>query len=909
MSLLRNLAGGLRALLRKQQAEREMDEELRAYLDAAVLEKMRRGMTREDAVRAARMDMGGAEKVKEQIRAVGWETFVETLWQDLRFAVRLLRFNPAFAAAAILSLALGIGANTAIFQLLDAVRLRTLPVKRPEQMARITIDHRNGASGNFSTRYPELTYAQWEQIRAQQQGFSSVFAWGPNLFNISPGGEVHNVQGMWVSGEFFETLGLEPALGRLPTPADDRPNCNSSGAVISYSFWKHEYAGENSVIGRTLTINRHPFEIIGVTPADFYGVEVGRYFDVALPLCAEPIIVGEDSQLHHADGWWLTAMGRLKPGWTLDRAAAQLRAISPALFEATVPPMFNAEQAKHYLGYKLGAFPGDSGSSELRGKFENPLWFLLALAALVLLIASANLANLMLARASAREREMSMRMAVGASRGRLIRQLLAESCLIAGIGALLGAALAHSLSQILIASLSTQNDPLFVELGADWRVLGFTAALAGATCIIFGLAPALRATSVAPGVVLKGSGRGVTEGRSRFGLRRILVVSQIALSLILLVGALLFARSLNNLATVDAGFRQDGILVTDIDFTSLNLSNERRLAFSAELLSEVRAIPGVDSAAIAEIVPLTGNGENHDILMGSSGSPNGEQPSASFNRISPGFFRTLQTPLLAGRDIDEHDVPGSPFVAIVNEAFARKFAKGSNPVGMTFRIGRLRIVTPPYEIIGLVKDTKYFELREDAQPIVYICTAQWQYDHPDTDAQILIRSNAPLANLLPAVKSTANQVHPDLDITFFPFHKMIQDGLLRDRLMAALSGFFGALAIVLAAIGLYGVISYLVERRRKEIGIRMALGAGQKRVIRLVLQETGILLLIGLVVGAVLALATARTAASMLFGLKPTDVPTYLLAVLVLTLVAALASFLPARRAARLDPMVALRNE
>jgi len=417
----------------------------------------------------------------------------------------------------------------------------------------------------------------------------------------------------------------------------------------------------------------------------------------------------------------------------------------------------------------------------------------------------------------------------------------------------------------------------------------------------------LRATSVAPGVVLKGSGRGVTEGRSRFGLRRILVVSQIALSLTLLVGALLFARSFNNLTTVNAGFRQDGILVTDIDFTSLNLSNKRRLAFSAELLNQVRAIPRVDSAAIAEIVPLSGNGENHDILMGSSGSPNGEQPSASFNRISPGFFRTLQTPLLAGRDIDEHDVAGSPFVAIVNEAFARKFAKGSNPVGMTFRIGRLRTISPPYEIIGLAKDSKYYELREEPQSIVYISMAQ--YDHSDTDAQILIRSNAPLASLLSAVKSTSNQVHPDLDITFFPFRKMIQDGLLRERLMAALSGFFGALAIVLAAIGLYGVISYLVERRRKEIGIRMALGAGQKRIIRLVLQETGILLLIGLAVGAVLALATARTAASMLFGLKPTDVLTYLLAVLVLTLVAALASFLPARRAARLDPMVALRNE
>jgi predicted permease len=489
----------------------------------------------------------------------------------------------------------------------------------------------------------------------------------------------------------------------------------------------------------------------------------------------------------------------------------------------------------------------------------------------------------------------------------LIRQLLAESLLLAGIGAALGALLARSLSQVLVASLSTQNDPLFVDLGTDWRVLGFTAALAGITCILFGLAPAWRATSVAPGVVLKESGRGTTGGRSGFGLRRILVVSQIALSLMLLVGALLFARSLNNLATVDAGFRQDGILVTDIDFTALNLPDEPRLAFSEELLRRVGAIPGVDSAAIAEIVPLSGNGENHDLLMGTSGAPKGEAPVASFNRVSPGFFKTLQTPMLAGRDFDEHDVKGSPNVAIVNEEFARKFAGGRNPLGMTFRVGRLRTITAPYEIIGLVKNSKYFELREEAQPIVY--TSMAQYEHPDTDAQILIRSNAPLASLVSGVKSTANQVHSDLDITFFPFHKMIQDGLLRDRLMAALSGFFGALAVVLAAIGLYGVISYMVERRRNEIGIRMALGAGQPKIIRLVLQETGALLLIGLVAGVALALAAARTAASMLFDLKPTDMLTYLLATLGLSVVAALASFLPARRAARLDPVAALRNE
>src|SRR6266851_2182549 len=411
MSLLRNLAGGLRGLFQKEQAERELDEELRSYLEATVEEKMRRGLSREAAERAARIEMGGPESIKEQVRRVSWESLLETLWQDLKFGLRLLRFNPAFAGAAILSLALGIGANTAIFQLLDAVRLRMLPVKNAQEIARVAIDHRNGASGNFSTRYPDLTYAMWEQIRAQQQGFSGVFAWGPNQFNVAPGGEVHNVQGLWVSGEFFSTLGVEPVLGRLLSPEDDKPGCGATGVAISYSFWEREFGGERSVLGRTLTVNRRPFPIIGVAPADFYGVEVGRYFDVAVPLCAEPIIDGEDSQLHRADGWWLSVMGRLKPGWTIKQAALQLRSISPGIFEATIPPTFNTDQAKHYSGYVLGAFPGDSGASTLRRDFENPLWFLLGLAALVLLIASANLANLMLARASTREKEMGMRMA------------------------------------------------------------------------------------------------------------------------------------------------------------------------------------------------------------------------------------------------------------------------------------------------------------------------------------------------------------------------------------------------------------------------------------------------------------------------------------------------------------------
>src|SRR5919108_469149 len=866
MSLLRNITSGLLSLFRKKQADRELNEELSGFLEMAAEEKIKQGMNRKEAKRAVRLEQGNFEVTREAVRSATWESFVESCWQDLRYAVRQLRANPLFTAAAILSLALGIGANTAIFQLIDAVRLRTLPVKNPEEIAKIAIDHRGSASGMFNSRYPDLTFSMWEKIRDQQQGFSEVFAWGPTTFNIAPGGEVHNVQGLWVSGEFFETLGVQPALGRLLSPSDDQPACGSPAAIISYSFWQREFGGERSVLDRTLTINRQPFRIIGVTPPDFTGVDVGHYFDVAAPLCSEPLVAGEGSELKNDYAWWLSVMGRLKPGWNIARASVQLRAISPGLFETTVPKEFNPSQAKRFLQYKLGAFAADSGLSDLRQDYEKPLWLLLGLAGLVLLIASANLANLLLARASAREREIGVRLALGAGRGRLVRQLLAESLLLAFIGAALGALLARNLSQILVASLSTQHDPLFMDLGTDWRMLGFTMGLAVLTCILFGLAPALRATSVAPGVVLKESTRGATAGRSRFGLRRVLVVSQIALSLTLLVGSLLFARSLNNLTGLDAGFRQNGILLAGINFAPLNLSKEGQVALADDLLSRVRSVPGVEAAATAAIVPLSGDGVIHGILWGETGGPQGDESVAAFNIVSPGFFDTMQTRLLSGRDFNDSDTASAPNVAIVNEEFAKKFAKGANLVGMRFRVSSMGTIRL-YEIVGLVRNTKYADLREDLLPIVYTPAAQT----PLPTAQILIRSRAGLLGLASAIKKAITSVNPNMYIAFSSLRATIEDGLLRDRLMARLSGFFAVLAVVLAVIGLYGVMSYMVAQRRNEIAIRMALGAEPASIISLVLRESGTLLLTGLAIGTAVALAGGQAATAMLFGLKPTD--------------------------------------
>jgi putative ABC transport system permease protein len=598
----------------------------------------------------------------------------------------------------------------------------------------------------------------WEQIRDHQQGFSSIFAWAATTFNLAVGGEARYAQGMFVSGDFFKVLEVQPLLGRVLTAEDDHRGCGSLGAVISYAFWRREYGGQLDILGRKITLEGHPFPIIGVTSPGFFGVEIGRSYDVAVPICSEPVIRGEESLLDMRHGWWLASMGRLKPGWTLAQATAQLAAISPAALEATVPPIFKPDDVKNYMEYRFGAFPADNGFSSLRREYESPLWTLLAIAGLVLLIACANLANLMLARASAREREIGVRLALGASSLRLLRQMLVESLLLATAGAALGAGLAQLLSRFLIAFLSTEGSPLFMDLRPDWRVLGFTAGLAVLTCVLFGLTPALRSTRVAPVSVLKAVGRGMTPGRERFGLRRGLVVTQVALSLVLLVGALLFVRTLRNLLTLDPGFRQDNLIVADLDLTRPNIAKERRQEFKRELLNRIRALPGIDSAADAGIVPISGNSWNDVVFIEGSDK---RKVVPWFNRVTTGYFNTLRTPFLAGRDFDDHDTATSLKVAIVNETFVRKFLNGQHPIGVTFRqesyVGR---PTPTYQIVGWVKDAKYEDLREDPVPLVYLTTAQ--DDRPDNFPQFLIRSNPPVAAALPAIKHAVSQASPEI---------------------------------------------------------------------------------------------------------------------------------------------------
>jgi putative ABC transport system permease protein len=830
--------------------------------------------------------------------------WLSPFFQDLRYGARQLRKSPGFSIVAVASLALGIGANTAIFQLVDAVRLRSLPVENPQDLAYIDFATGSRRSGNFSTRSARFTYPHWEQIRSQQQAFTGVLAWSSARFNLAYGGEARYAEGLYVSGDFFRLLGVNPLLGRVFTADDDRAACASPTAVVSYAFWQRELGGDPAAVGRTVSLDGHSIPVAGVTPAAFFGVEVGTQYDVAIPLCADRLFAADGigrSPIRHA--WWISIMGRLKPGWTVERANAHLQAISPGIMQATLPPVYRPDMAKGYLANKLAATTGGTGVSGLRRQYEMPLLLLLATTGLVLLIACANLANLLLARASVREREIAVRLAMGASRGRLVRQLLAESLMLALIGAALGALLAQVLSRGLVAFLETSRNPLFIGLGVDVRLLGFTAALAAATCILFGLAPALRATHLAPAAAMRAGGRGLTSGRERFGLRRALVATQVALSLVLLVGALLFVRSLQKLLAVDAGFRAEGVLLVNLNLRHPNYSKARLPLVYQELQQHLAAQSVITSVAQVNITPVSGSGWDESVRVG-----NNPGKDSFFNMVGPGYFRTMGTPLLAGRDFDDRDAPGAPQVVIVNEAFARKFFEGANPVGRIISVeGEAGKQDRVYQVVGVVKNTKYYNLREDFLPIAFLPQSQALQVPPG--ATFVLRTSGPIGEAMKRVKTAVAEVNPAIGIEFRILAGQVRESMMRERLMATLSAAFGILAGLLATLGLYGVISYMVARRRNEIGIRIALGADRASVVWLVLREAGLLLVAGVTIGALLAVAAARTAATLLFGLQPHDPVTLVSAIALLVAVALAASYMPARRAAALDPMTALRDE
>ena len=834
--------------------------------------------------------MGNATLMREEARAVWIWPWLESIWQDLRYGMRQFRRSPGFAVVAILSLALGIGANTAIFQLLDAVRLRSLPIRNPQELAEVRIVGGNRGLGLVDS-YEDVTRPIWQRIRERQQAFSGVFAWGTDRVRVGHGGESRNARELLVSGDFFRVLGVRPWRGRLILPEDERA-CPSSRAVVSYRYWQGQMGGGDIGAGSKLMVNGELYEVIGVTPLEFFGLAVGESFDVALPFC-QP----KELPLNVFD---VTVMGRLRPGWTLQRATAELDALSPGIFEATALTGYSTRVIETYKHFRLAAYAASEGVSRLRPVYDSSLSLLLAITGLVLLIACANLANLTLARASTREREIAIRLALGASCGRLMRQLLSESGLLAAAGVAIGIGLAQSLSRVLASSLSTESDPVELAVATDWRVLLFAAAAGALTCAIFGALPALRATNAEPVAAMKAGGHGMTGSRERFSLQRLMVIAQISVSLVLLVGALLFVRSFRNLMTFDPGMREAGITMATFEFEKPAVADAEYVELQRRLLDEVRSVPGVVNAATTTMLPLAGAGWSLGVHIGSV------EDGSKFTWVSPGYFETMGIRLIEGRDFDRNDTRSSQRVAVVNHTFVRQFLGGADPIGKTLRTSpEPDYPSTVYEIVGIIADTKYSNLRDETPPMTFAPASQYPERGPWT--AIMIYSNAPAA--IAAVKHTVAQKHPEIVMEFTDFQARIRDGMTRDRLMAMLAGFFGLLAMILAVVGLYGVISYLVTRRRNEIGIRLALGASRGHVVRMVMREAGWLLVIGLVTGTALSLAAGRSAGSLLFGLKPYDPLTLAAASALLAAIAALASFLPARRASKLDPMIALRDE
>jgi predicted permease len=883
--------------------DRELREELRAHLDLATRDRIERGEDPIEAAAAARREFGNVTHVQEVTREMWGGMWLERLVQDARYALRLLRRTPTFAFVAILSLAVGIGANTAIFQVINAVRLRALPVARPHELVEITPVTMDGARGSFNSWRPSVSNPIWEQVRDHQEAFSGTLAYGSNTFNLATGGEARPARGLIVSGSFFDVLEVRPERGRLLSIADDHRGC-APRAVISHGFWQRELGANPAAIGSTLKLDAHPVEIVGVTPASFFGLEVGRTFDVVIPICAEAAL-SSGARLDSGTDWWLIVMGRLKPGTTREQASAHLNALSAGIFRATLKPNYPPVSVAKYLDMKLQALSAATGVSYLREVYEGPLWLLLGLAALVLLIACANLANLMLARASAREREIAIRLGLGASRGRVIRQLLTESVVLSAAGAVFGFLLARLFSGTLVLFVDGGQDDIVLDLATDWRVLAFTAGLGALTCLLFGLVPAIRATRVGPATVMKNAGRSLTGTRQSSVLRRALVVSQVAVSIVLLFGAILFARTLRNLGAVDLGFASSGVVIANVDLRRVALPAEQRAAYKQTVVDRLRAIPGVDAAASMSVVPVSGNAWGNDITLASK-EP--KSVNTQFNRVSHGYFQTFHIPIVAGRDFDPAlDTLTAPRVAIVNRTLAAMFDAGE-AVGSRFKME----ATPSqpateFQVIGVVADSKYLDLREQSAATAYFPMPQ--DPRPARWAQIGVRTRLAPAAITPPILRSLHEMDPNIGVSFTIMDSLVARTLVRERLMATLSSFFGTIAAALAVIGLYGLIAYTVTRRTNEIGVRVALGASRGNIASMVLREAGGLVAVGVTVGLILALLTGRFAESLLFGLHPRDPLSMAAAALVLGTISLLASYLPARAASRIEPTTALRVE
>ena len=851
---------------------------------------------------------------------------LDALTQDGRYALRMLYQNPAFAAVAILSLALGIGANTAIFTMIDTVLLRSLPVDHPEQLVVFAV---NPDKPSVSSNYPDYEY-----IRDHNKSFSGVIAYElggmPVAMEVpSEGAQTRPqlVTHTLVSGNFFDVLGVRPALGRLLTPADNKVEDAHPWVVLDYAFWQRRFGGDPRVVGRAVRLNGSPLTIVGVTSSGFTGPTVGAHPDVYLPIMEMREMMRGVREWNSRRVWWLTIMGRLKPGVTMQAASAEADVLWKQILahapEQRRVPAYDKDYARRNRGTFL---PGAGGYSFLRNQIQKPLMVLMITVALVLLIACANVANLLLARAASRQREIAIRLAIGAGRGRLVSQLVIETLVVSLLGGLLGIAFAWWGVRVLVTFLPRRIVPINLDISPDWRLLAFSLGISLAAGLLCGLVPALQATRPSLTAALKNEIAAI--GRVRFDLRRALVVAQVAMSLLLLIGAGLFVRSLRNLRTLDPGFVRENVMVVQVNPQASGYKGQRLRNFYERLLAQVQTLPNVRVASLASLTPLEGSRWNNNITAEGYHRKADEKPYVDLNGVGPGYFETFGIPLLAGRDFRTEDNPpfspdpkpeikgaperepeklsAPPPVAIVNEAFAKHFFPNEPAVGKHLAQSDKYDAARLFEIVGVVKDTRYFEIRQGVEPMVYVPV--WRFGASSED--ICIRSNGRPEQLSAAVRQAAASIDPAIPVQqTVTMEDQFDNSISQERVVTTLCSFFGILAVVLAAIGLYGVMAHAVTRRYREIGIRMALGARRRSVMWLVLRDTALMIGIGAAIGLPAALALTRLASSFLYGLTPQDPASIVLATAGLVLVTALAGYFPARRATKVDPMVALRYD
>jgi putative ABC transport system permease protein len=826
------------------------------------------------------------------------------IWRDIRHAVRSLRKTPGFLAIVVLTLGLGIGANAAIFSLMDQILLRPLAVHDPESL--VLLDG-PGAFMGRTMNAMTFSYPMYKDFRDRNEVFTGVLARFPVALTAVWRGGSERANGDLVSGNYFEVLGVQPALGRLFNASDDRTPGGHPIAVLSYGYWQRKFGGDPLVLNQTITVNGHPLTIVGVSDRRFTGIQVGGSVDIMVPIMMKAEMTPTWNDLDNRRSRWLNVMARLKPGTSRTQAGTAMNVIYRQINEQEIKDIPNASESfrKRFTSKHLDLLPGRKGLSDLRREFSTPLIVLMSMVGVVLLISCANVANLLLARTTARQKEISLRLALGANRARIVRQLFVESGLLALAGTFVGLLLAWWTGALLIGALP--GDPAARTLSAnpDVRVTMFALAVGVLTAVVFGIVPALQATRTTVTAALKEDSGSVSGGGRQARLRRGLVIAQVALSMLLLAGAGLFARSLYNLKTLDPGFRVDDLFAFSIDPSLSGYEGNRLTALYQRLQEALTAVLGVRNVSMSETGALTGNDWQMTVRVDGYQPKEGEDMNPSVDGVGPRYFETMGIPLVSGREFTERDVKGAPKVAIINETMAKYFFEGASPIGRRFGFGRGSATD--VEIVGVAKDVRSLELRDRAPRFIYLPYAQ---DESVTQLTFYVRAAQGAQSTAAALRQAVHRI--DANLPIFDMKSMqvqVDESLFVERMVAVLSVAFGALATLLAAIGLYGVMSYAVTRRTREIGIRMALGAESGRVLWLVLKEVAVMAAVGITGGLAVAFWLTRQIQAQLFGLAPTDPATLAGAAGLLAVIALAAGYFPARRATTIDPLVSLRSE